>query len=400
MWLVASTPTLLLTFSALTSTSVLPASAHPLPGLSSLWSRSAPVDANSQASEQVPTIGLYVVSFKNNQCLTPSLGYDTKNGDKLITLDCDDPRVRTWHVPYSAGLFGLSTLGLAMQPDGDGVNGDRMKASSRPVDLQKGWSVLITDPLDGSKTLWLWNTDNRIATSGGTQCLDMGKDGPQMYDCQPENTNQIWIMRNTTQPQRLENLPVMDKGTGNGYIHPRKRDDICVSVASGDEPHSGHGVALTYCSGKGDRSGPKEITTSQTALQWTLPPIDTAGRVKLTGAKAGLCLETGVRVKTRSKTSTSSNVTEGEEKLFSDGMGIRVEICDEKRKGQEWHWNGKMLRVTGGEGDQCLNLLDGAGPVPMSNFINLCPLQTWKCSNIDPNQVRCHIPLNSGQIGN
>ncbi|WVF72339.1 hypothetical protein IAT40_007152 [Kwoniella sp. CBS 6097] len=379
-----TTLSLLLVSSSLASTLQIfarPLSLSHLPSLS-LWTRSPPSnsqqlqnpdsdsvsDADSDA--QVPTIGLYVVSFNTNKCLTPSLGYNTTDGDRLIMLDCEDERVRTWHVPYSAGLFGLSTLGLAVQPDGKGVNGDKMK---------------ITDPLDGSnsKTLWLWNTDNRIATSGGTQCLDMGKDGPQMFDCYPENTDQIWIMRNTTQPQRLEDLPVMDKGPGKGYIHPRKRDDICVSVASGDEPHSGHGVALTYCSGKGDRSGPKEITTSQTSLQWTLPSINTAGRIKLAGAKAGLCLETGIRRKKRSKAGT----TEGEEEeVFGDGMGIRVEICNDKRKGQDWHWNGKMLRVTGGEGDQCLNILDGAGPVPMSNFINLGPLQTWKCSNIDPNQ--------------
>ncbi|WVQ98592.1 hypothetical protein IAU59_005722 [Kwoniella sp. CBS 9459] len=331
---------------------------HPLWSPSPFWSRSAP----SQAHEQVPTIGLYVVSFATNKCLTPSQGYDTKDGDMLVALDCDDPRVRTWHVPYSAGLFGLSTLGLAVQPFGTGVNGDGLK---------------ITDPLDGSKTLWLWNTDNRIATGGATQCLDMalGKDGPQMYDCDPENTNQIWIMRNTTQPQQLEDLPVMDKGSGKGYIHPGHRDDICLSVATGDEPHSGHGVALTYCSGKGDRSGPKEITTSQNALQWTLPAINTAGRIKLTAAKAGLCLETGVRMKTRSKSQIGSEMTGDEEEVFSNGMG-----------------NGKMLRVTGGKGDQCLNILDGAGPVPMSNFLNLGPVQIWNCSNVDPNQMSLSEP--------
>jgi hypothetical protein len=37
---------------------------------------------------------------------------------------------------------------------------------------------------------WYYTDDNRIAITGGTQCLDEGTNGIQTYQCTPGNTNQ------------------------------------------------------------------------------------------------------------------------------------------------------------------------------------------------------------------
>ncbi|ODN74516.1 hypothetical protein L202_06892 [Cryptococcus amylolentus CBS 6039] len=50
---------------------------------------------------------------------------------------------------------------------------------------------------------WYYTDDNRIAITGGDQCLDQGDDGPQTYQCTTGNTNQIWYLeanQNATDP--------------------------------------------------------------------------------------------------------------------------------------------------------------------------------------------------------
>lgn len=39
-------------------------------------------------------------------------------------------------------------------------------------------------------TSWYLTPDNRIAITGGDQCLDQGDNGPQTYQCTTGNTNQ------------------------------------------------------------------------------------------------------------------------------------------------------------------------------------------------------------------
>jgi hypothetical protein len=42
--------------------------------------------------------------------------------------------------------------------------------------------------------------DQRIAITGGNQCLDLGPSGPQTYQCTGGNTNQIWTLGSTPPP--------------------------------------------------------------------------------------------------------------------------------------------------------------------------------------------------------
>lgn len=46
------------------------------------------------------------------------------------------------------------------------------------------------DAGDADDISWYLTGDNRIAITGGNQCLDEGDNGPQTYQCTTGNTNQ------------------------------------------------------------------------------------------------------------------------------------------------------------------------------------------------------------------
>ncbi|WVW83287.1 hypothetical protein I302_105306 [Kwoniella bestiolae CBS 10118] len=63
-------------------------------------------------------------------------------------------------------------------------------------------------------------------------------------------------------------------------------------------------------------------------------------------------------------------------------MAVRIEECQDEEKGQQWSWDGQLLRSSV-DNNQCLNLAAEAGYVKMDNFLNIRPMQTWDCSNPD-----------------
>ncbi|WWC85334.1 uncharacterized protein L201_000197 [Kwoniella dendrophila CBS 6074] len=309
---------------------------------------------------QDSSTGLYISSIRDGTCLSSNESVPVK-GSTLVTDNCDN--ARTWHVPSGGGLIGLDTVALAWDMDnqGDGVS--------------------LTEPSSESTTQsWKWSSDNRISTNNGSTCLQHTPNGPKTAQCDPLNVDQVWTLRNSSRPQRWDDIAKQNDLDRNGYIHPLGRKDICLSAISSSTPHTGIGVAMTYCSGKGDGSYYLPISTSETLFKWDLPssPSSTE-KIQITlSSRKDLCLETGFK---------KHNGT-GYDWEYIYGMGLTIENCDSDEQGQWWIWNGKSFKVANDDKhNQCLNVLGGAGPYQITNFLNLRPMQLWTCDETDENSV-------------
>ncbi|WRT66973.1 uncharacterized protein IL334_003938 [Kwoniella shivajii] len=307
-------------------------------------------------SRQEKSTGLYIASIRDGSCLSIPGSTPTIGSRIISSTDCEN--AETWHVPNGNGLLGLDTVALVWDRSDKG-------------------NIILNEPIKNSTSQsWLWSYDNRISTSDGTACLEQSSSGPLRADCDPENLNQVWILRNTSYPPNIEDIPKQQDVIGQGYIHPFGRKDICLAGISNSSPYAGVGVAMTYCSGKGDGSTMQPVSTSQSLMKWNLPLTGKEGHVKLSGSN--FCLESGLKVLNGTNT--------GYDYKYQYGMGVRIEPCDENEDGQQWLWDGKLLKLSKSL-DQCLNILGGSGPIQQTNFLNLRPMQLWTCDQEDENSV-------------
>nr|XP_018266701.1 uncharacterized protein I303_00676 [Kwoniella dejecticola CBS 10117]OBR88859.1 hypothetical protein I303_00676 [Kwoniella dejecticola CBS 10117] len=130
--------------------------------------------------------GVKIQSSRNDLCLSPlpqpQLRGDNAtettyaDGDKVGVTDCADAQV--WDINPGSGSIVLTGTNFALDAGTGTDNNEEVKLwTSYPGLFQQ---------------TWYFTTDNRIAITGGDQCLDQGNDeeGTQTWQCTTGNTNQ------------------------------------------------------------------------------------------------------------------------------------------------------------------------------------------------------------------
>jgi hypothetical protein len=113
-------------------------------------------------------------SGRNGQCLSLPAGSAPNNNVGLITTDC---RTATkWDINPGSGSVIVSGTNFALDA---GVP----QGNNNPAKVYQSYP-------GSQQQTWFLTADNRIAVTGGNQCLDQGDNGPQTYQCTSGNTNQ------------------------------------------------------------------------------------------------------------------------------------------------------------------------------------------------------------------
>ena len=129
-------------------------------------------------------------SGRNGQCLSLPSGVQPANGVGLVTKDC--ATATRWDISPGSGSVIVSGSNFAL--DAGVPQGNNMYA--------KVWQSY---PGSQQQT-WFLTADNRIAVTGGNQCLDQGDNGPQTYQCTNGNTNQGRLLRLSRLPSLTSSL--------------------------------------------------------------------------------------------------------------------------------------------------------------------------------------------------
>ncbi|WVQ94570.1 hypothetical protein IAU59_001650 [Kwoniella sp. CBS 9459] len=120
--------------------------------------------------------GVKIQSVANGRCITPKA--PNVETSLVVAIDCD--RAQGWDISPGSGSIILSGTNLALHAKTGTEDHEKLTVEeSSPGAFQQTW--YLTD-------------DNRIAITGGTQCLDQGNtaEGTQIYQCTPDNINQEW----------------------------------------------------------------------------------------------------------------------------------------------------------------------------------------------------------------
>ncbi|AFR92718.1 hypothetical protein C343_00602 [Cryptococcus neoformans C23] len=119
--------------------------------------------------------GAKIQSGRDGKCLSPNSN-DNSNGVPVVTVNCD--QAKTWDINPGSGSVILHGTNFALDAGTGSDNNEGVKIwTSYPGLFQQTWFL---------------TGDQRIAITGGNQCLDEGDNGPQTYQCTPYNTNQVW----------------------------------------------------------------------------------------------------------------------------------------------------------------------------------------------------------------
>ncbi|WWC59783.1 uncharacterized protein I303_102345 [Kwoniella dejecticola CBS 10117] len=131
----------------------------------------SPLDLNKRYTS------VRIQSYRDGKCLTPS-GSAWTNGTPVVAVNCS--QAARWNINPGSGSVILYGTNYALDAGLGTQNNEGVKLwTSYPGLFQQTWYL---------------TNDNRIALSGGNQCLDEGLNGPQTYQCTTGNTNQIWYI--------------------------------------------------------------------------------------------------------------------------------------------------------------------------------------------------------------
>ncbi|EIN08566.1 ricin B-like lectin [Punctularia strigosozonata HHB-11173 SS5] len=223
---------------------------------------------------------------------------------------------------------------------------------------------------------WYYTADERIAITGGNQCLDQtnGNGAPQTYKCTTGNTNQIWSVSDagpgptttlssttsstptttTTSPTSTSTFTAPSNGT---QLYFNGNTQQCLSVTNGYAA-KGTTVALVSCFGATDPAIGFQLWTltrnAQTQIVLTLPQH---GKT--------YCL-------TYSKQ--------------QNGGTAYISPCDSNNPHQTF-WYTEDNHVSLYNGNQCLDVVSGSGPRSQKPYGTLQDVQTWACSGTDKQQI-------------
>ncbi|WRT66982.1 uncharacterized protein IL334_003948 [Kwoniella shivajii] len=298
--------------------------------------------------------GYYIAGIGvDKQCLAPADSPPVANS-QIIMTDCQN--ATTWNIPLNESYVIHPDTGLVF---------DLGQADN-------GGNITLQQASDSAAQIFQYSPDNRLSSVNHTKCIDRGQDGPQVWDCYPQNTNQAWAIRKTAELSDLSSVPhapgdISPSGkSSNGntlnFLHPQNRTDICVTAIKNSTGELQEGLALTYCFGLATTNTPHEL------MEWELP-YDKEGLVRL--GQSGYCLEVGAYDNSAYK--------------VENGMAIRTVTCDENAAGQRWFYKSgeRLLQSWVSGSNQCLNWAAEASDVQMDNFLNLRPVQVWDCSSPD-----------------
>lgn len=115
-----------------------------------------------------------IQSYRTGTCLSLAPGTAAYDGAPLVVCECSE--ASQWDISPGSGSVILSGTDFALD------------AGENPHDFV-GAKIWQSYPGLTQQT-WFLTGDNRIAITGGTQCLDEGDNGPQTYTCTTGDTNQ------------------------------------------------------------------------------------------------------------------------------------------------------------------------------------------------------------------
>ncbi|KAK4686028.1 hypothetical protein P7C73_g4100, partial [Tremellales sp. Uapishka_1] len=310
--------------------------------------------------------GVQIRSFRDNRCLALP-GSDYGDGTVVISEACVADSA-TWDIDYGSGSILLHGTSYAL-------DAGTTPANNQDLHLYTSSGV--------SQQTWFFTGDNRIAITGGTQCLDESVSGPQTYQCTPEDTNQVWFLYDvgssttilgpststasaapTSSPSATTTIsargsttsdyvpptgsPVPDSASVPGHrIHPKDRNDLCVTVQNGFAGDNTI-VAISYCVPDG--------TSFASLAMWNI----TSNRVQL--ENSSFCLSAGTDP--------------------SNGSPIDITDC---ASATSWTHANDKLQIVGT--NLCLDVVASSTVINRNPYSSYKSLQTWECTANDANQV-------------
>ncbi|CED83142.1 Ricin B lectin domain [Phaffia rhodozyma] len=280
-----------------------------------------------------------------------------KNGDAVVSVSCDtsytDGR-QLWRVYPGDSQIQLIGSNFCLDAGTDNSN-------NQPLKIWTCYPGLYQQQ-------WYYTDDNRIAITGGNKCLDLGPNGPQTYQCTPNNDNQVWYtpgtvappVSSTTVPPITSTLvpsvttsvappvsssasPSPPLGGPSLVIHPNGRTDFCLeAVSANNVPVEGSLVQVKVCTGRSNQ-------------RFDIYRGDNLVRL----SNSNLCLDAG------------SNI--------GNNVALKVWTCYPGLKQQQWYYtNDNRIAITGG--NQCADNTNGI-------LSSANTLQTYQCITGNNNQV-------------
>ncbi|ODN73686.1 hypothetical protein L202_07232 [Cryptococcus amylolentus CBS 6039] len=145
--------------------------------------------------------GVKIKSGLGDHCLTPLFG-QFQEGTPITTAGCAD--AKTWDINPGSGSVLLHGTEFAMDA-GTGTDNHEI------VKLWTSYPGLF-------QQTWFYTDDNRIAITGGNQCLDETSAGPQTYECTPWNDNQVWHIVEVDTPTSSVTSSITPLPTGSASV--------------------------------------------------------------------------------------------------------------------------------------------------------------------------------------
>ncbi|WWD06443.1 hypothetical protein V865_004533 [Kwoniella europaea PYCC6329] len=318
--------------------------------------------------------GVKIQSYRNRRCLSP-VG-PTADGTQVTTVDCS--RAKTWDInPGSGSVVLHEDPGFALDAGTGRDNNEIVKIwTSYPTLFQQTWFL---------------TGDNRIAITGGDQCLDEGDNGSQTWRCTTGNTNQIWFVvqdgnpppaisssstsaqpsstSSATQPSQSSNN---NNGGGGGVfkdpsntsrrIHPNNQNALCVTAGNGNLELA-YPVNIGQCYANNN--------TISVAQLWNLSAGSKSDYIR-SAFKPNRCLDVG----------------------SNPGSGSRVFVSDCAAAGNKvtkWNYMADKLQVDGK--NLCLDVELNSGRTPGEPIDTEANLQVWECFPDNTQQIFTLYPL-------
>jgi len=298
-------------------------------------------------------MGVRIVSGRDGKCLAadPNPGI----GSAVQTFDCNLNYLypMNWDINPGSGSIILSGSSLALDAGSSpGDNGALKVWTSYPSLYQQTWYL---------------TRDNRIAITGGDQCLDEGDNGIQTYQCATGNTNQVfYIQTDGAKPSSTSPVPsstssaAPPKGPStDGQTIVWDGSDYCLTVQNGYAAISSS-VALSYCFG-----GSEPYAT--TLQHWILPAIGTTGPIQLAGTN--YCLDAGASP--------------------HDNVGMKIWTCYDGLAQQQWtHTSTRHGNRFSTVNNQCVDVEQDSIAGNQKPYNSLKYVQTYTCYEENGNQCK------------
>ncbi|WWC90285.1 uncharacterized protein L201_005218 [Kwoniella dendrophila CBS 6074] len=307
--------------------------------------------------------GVRIKSNRNGQCLSGP-GDSFVDGVRVQTVDCAN--AQKWTINPGSGSI-IHSSGLALDA-GTGRDNNEI------VKLWKSYPTLF-------QQTWYLTPDNRIAITGGDQCLDQGSwEGTQTWKCTTGNDNQVWFPiddngnalsstgdgnnggstpapgGNTPSPTIPVKDVYSDPKDGSHRLHPGGRQDLCVTVDFASVSN-GTTVDISYCA-------PNDSENSKYQLFW------------ITGGNRG-----EIKLRDFPDKCLDSNP------FGENGQVVFINDCDKSAVSQRWDYRGDKLKIDDASVNQCLDVTLNSGRIETKPYDIEQRLQNWECVEGNTNQI-------------